>query len=316
MHRYRAYGELRDVPHVVVDGSAQPGTVLVLSHWPGMPTPDALRADLSAEIAFAYLDHPELRADAEYVTNNHCDQDGLVSVFALTRPDDARARRDRLIDIARAGDFGCFHDRDAARAAIAIANLEDAIDGDPYPELLDRLPELADHPERYREHWADEDEHISLTEAAIADGTITITEDPALDLAVVHVPESWRTRAVHRFTMTDQGVAHPYAVFNATDRFVVVTVGGAVPDLRFRYETWVHLVSRRPRPRVDLAALANDLTAADRADGRWTFDGVDGLSPALHHVDGATTTVTDVEFVARVTDALRAATTTWSPYPD
>ena len=60
MHRYRAYGELRDVPHVVVDGSAQPGTVLVLSHWPGMPTPDALRADLSAEIAFNYLDHPEL----------------------------------------------------------------------------------------------------------------------------------------------------------------------------------------------------------------------------------------------------------------
>ena len=49
---YRAYGELRDVPHVVVDGSGQPGTVLVLSHWPGMPTPDALRADLSAEIAF------------------------------------------------------------------------------------------------------------------------------------------------------------------------------------------------------------------------------------------------------------------------
>ena len=102
------------------------------------------------------------------------------------------ARRDRLVDIARAGDFGCFHDRDAARAAIAIANLEDAIDGDPYPELLDRLPELADHPERYRELWAAEDEHISLTEAAIADGTITITEDPALDLAVVHVPDSWQ----------------------------------------------------------------------------------------------------------------------------
>jgi hypothetical protein len=221
-----------------------------------------------------------------------------------------------LIDIARAGDFGRFHDRDAARAAIAIANLEDAIDGDPYPELLARLPELADHPERYRDRWADEDEHITATEAALADGTITITEDPALDLAVVHVPEEWRARSVHRFTMTDQGVAHPYAVCNATDRFVIVTVGADAPDLRYRYETWVHFMSFRPRPRVDLTAIAGELSAADRAPGRWVFDGVDGLSPALHHVDGDTTTVTDDEFVARVTDSLRAAASTWSPYAD
>ena len=316
MHRYRAYGELAGIPHIVVDGSGQDGTVLTLSHWPGMPTPDALRADLSAEIAFAYLDHPELRSDAAFVTNNHCDQDGLVSVYALTEPEAALARRERLIDIARAGDFGRFHDRDAARAAIAIANLEDAIDGDPYPELLERLPELADHPERYRDRWADEDEHITATEAALADRTITITEDPALDLAVVHVPEEWRARSVHRFTMTDQGVAHPYAVGNATDRFVIVTVGADAPDLRYRYETWVHFTSFRPRPRVDLADLASTLTAADSAAGSWAFDGVDGLSPALHHVGGATTSVTDAEFVTRVTDALRAAASTWSPYPD
>jgi hypothetical protein len=316
MHRYRTYGELRDVPHVVVDGSAQPGTVLVLSHWPGMPTPEPLRADLSAEIAFRYLDHPELQVDAEFVTNNHCDQDGLVSVFALTRPDDARARRDRLVDIARAGDFGRFHDRDAARAAIAIAILEDAIDGDPYPELLECLPELADHPERYREHWAEEDEHITLTEAAIADGTITITEDPTLDLAVVRVPDEWRSRVVHRFTMIDQGVAHPFAVYNATDRFVVVTLGAHTPELRDRYETWVHYVSRRPRPRVDLTELAASLTADDTAPGRWVFDGVESLSPALHHVDGDATTITDDEFLARVTETLRASAATWSPYPD
>jgi hypothetical protein len=315
MHRYRAYGELRDVPHVVVDGSAQPGTALVLSHWPGMPTPDPLRRDLSAQIAFAYLDGGQ-PVDAEFVTNNHCDQDGLVSVFALIDPDAANARRDRLVDIARAGDFGTFREREAARASIAIANLEDSLDGDPYPELLARLPELADRPERYRAHWEDEDAHITATETAIADGTITITEDPSLDVAVVHVPESWRARAVHRFTMTDTGVAHPYAVHNATDRFVVVTVGADAPDLRYRYETWVHYVSTRPRPRVDLAALADELTAADHAGGRWVFDGVDSLSPALHHAGDERTTITDDEFVARVTDALRTATSTWSPYPD
>jgi hypothetical protein len=315
MHTYRAYGELSGVPHVVVDGSGQPGTVLTLSHWPGTPTPQVLRADLSAEIAFEYLGHPELHVDAAYVTNNHCDQDGVVSVFALTDPAAALTRRARLIDIARAGDFGRFHDRDAARAAIAIANLEDSIDGDSYPELLGRLPELADRPDRYREHWAEEDEHITLTEAAIADGTITITEDPELDVAVVRVPDAWRARAVHRFTMTDAGVAHPYAVHNATDRFVIVTVGGAVPDLRYRYETWVHYTSSRPRPRVDLTDLATELSRDDTA-GTWAFDGVDSLSPALHRIGGEETTITDDAFLTRVTDTLRAARTTWGPYPD
>jgi hypothetical protein len=315
MYRYRAYGELRDVPHVVVDGSAQPGTALVLSHWPGMPTPEPLRRDLSAEIAFAYLDHPELRVDVEFVTNNHCDQDGLVSVFALTDPDAALARRDRLIDIARAGDFGTFHERDAARAAIAVANLADTIDGDPYPPLLELLADLADRPERFREQWADEDEHLGATETAISDGTITITEDVDLDLAVVRVPASWRSRAVHRFTTTAEGAAHPWAVQNATDRFVVVTLGGGAPELRYRYETWVHYTSRRPRPRVDLADLAAELTAAD-GHGTWVFDGVDGLSPSLHHVGDIGTDLDDDDFVARVTDSLRAAASTWSPYPD
>jgi hypothetical protein len=33
-------------------------------------------------------------------------------------------------------------------------------------------------------------------------------------------------------------------------------------------------------------------------------------------VDGDTTSVADDEFVARVTDTLRTAASTWSPYPD
>ncbi|MGZ4675059.1 MAG: DUF6687 family protein [Acidimicrobiia bacterium] len=314
--QYRPYAELRDVPHVVVDGSAQPGTVLTLSHWPGSATPDVLRADLSAEIAFRYLDRPDQQVDVEFVTNNHFDQDGLVSVFALTRPDEARPRRDRLIDIARAGDFSRFHDRAAARAAIAIANLDGPEGEDPYPEVLARVPELVDHVDRFRDLWAEEDAHVTATEQAIADGTITITEQPELDLAIVDVPASWHARAHHRFTMTDAGAAHPYAVYNATDRFVVVTVGAGPPELRYRYETWVHYVSRRPRPRVDLTPLAAELRHDETGPGRWTFDGVDSLSPALHLVGSDSTSIDADEFVARVTDTLRAARATWSPYPD
>lgn len=311
---YRNYGELSGIPHVVVDGSGQDGTVLTLSHWPGTPTPEAYRADLSAEIAFRWLDAPDPSMDAAYVTNNHFDQDGLVGVFALVDPETALACRDRLIDIARAGDFSCFHERDSARAAIAIANLGARVEGDAYPELLPRLPELADHVDRFADAWRDEDAHITATEAAIADGTITITEDPALELAVVRVPDTWAARTVHRFSTTDEGAAHPYAVYNATDAFAILTVGAGAPELRYRYETWVRLTSRRPRPRVDLAPLAAALTAEEPGGATWTFDGVQSLSPALHTVGGAESGIDAERFVTLVTAALRTAVATWSPY--
>ena len=310
---YRPYGELRDVPHLVVDGSAQPGTRLTLSHWPGADCPDPLRADLSAEIAFNYLDRPDLQVDVGFVTNNHFDQDGLIGVFALTRPGDALPHRNRLIDIARAGDFGRFHDRDAARAAIAIAALGATADGDPYPTVLHDVVRLATDVESFRSLWADEDEHIGDTERAIADGTITITEEPELDLAIVRVPDDWHARTVHRFSTTGTGAAHPYAVHNATDRFAVLTLGGGPPELRDRYETWIHYTSCRPRPRVDLGDLATDLTRRETT-GRWVFDGVEALSPALHF-EGTTSDVDDETFVTAVREALTEARVTWSPYP-
>ena len=311
---YRAYSELTDTPHVVVDGSAQDGTVLTLSHWPGAATPETLRADLSAEIAFNYLDDPEFHVDAPYVTNNHFDQDGLVAVFALTQPDAALARRERLIDIARAGDFGRFHHRDAARAAIASANLGAAAEGDAYDVVLPQLVALAEDVGSFEEYWAEEDAHITVTELAIAAGDITITEHPELDLAIVTVPPSWTAQTVHRFSATDVDAAHPYAIHNATDRFKVLTIGTGPPVLRYRYETWVHYTTCRPRPRVDLTDLAATLTERDAGPGTWTFDGVQGLSPALHLVGARTSAITDADFVAAVSGELGAARSTWSPH--
>jgi hypothetical protein len=132
--RYLAYDHADHSPHVVVDGSARTGTLLTLSHWPGSATPQPLRADLSAEIAFRYLEAPELHVDAGAVTNNHFDQDGLTAAYALVSPDDAAQRRNTLIDVARAGDFGKFRDRNSAPIAMAIAELGDSLDADdPYP---------------------------------------------------------------------------------------------------------------------------------------------------------------------------------------
>jgi Family of unknown function (DUF6687) len=318
--RYLAYSALEGVPNVIVDGSAHPDSLLTLSHWPNSETPVVLRDDLSAQIAFHYLDHPELHVPAAVVSNNHFDQDGLMSVYTLVEPEGARARRERVIDVARAGDFGTYHDPDSVRVAWTIARLEEDLPGaDAYPVLLDRVPELLDHPDRFRDTWVEEDAHLRAGEAAIASGLVRIEEIDALDLAIVTVPEEWAAHPVHRFTRSGLWAAvHPSAVANATDRFRILSVQGTSYELQYRYETWVRYVSRRPPGRIDLTMLAGELTALEPGDARWVFDGVDAIAPSLHLVGAgaeAASAIPPEHFRARVVDTLAAGVSAWDPYP-
>src|SRR5687768_1250126 len=112
---YVAWDELGGRPSIIVDGYPAEGTVLTLSHWRGSGSPEELADDLSTQIAFRYLDRPDLAVDAEAVSNNHFDEDGLCGIFAVLHPGEALARRDRLIQVASTGDFDTFQDRDMAR---------------------------------------------------------------------------------------------------------------------------------------------------------------------------------------------------------
>jgi hypothetical protein len=315
--RYLAYDQLDGVPNIVVDGSLHADSLIVLSHWPKSGSPAALRDDLSAQITFHYLDHPELHVPADVVSNNHFDQDGLMSVFTLVDPDGARARREQVIDVARVGDFGTYRDRTSAQIAWTIAVLGEEIwdTEDPYPAVLARVPELLDHPERFRDSWADEDAHLRASEEAIASGTVTIEEHADLDLAIVTVPEDWARRRVHRFTRSLQQSVHPTAVNNATDLFRVLVVQGQHYEMQYRYETWVQYQARRPPGRIDLTPLADELNALDSGAGSWTFDGVGEIGPMLHRVGGdGSSTITPEAFRDRVIQALATGTSAWDPY--
>ncbi len=279
--RYVEYGALDGIPNIVVDGSAHPDSLLTLSHWPGTPTPEVLQDDLSAQITFRYLDHPELHVPAEAVSNNHFDQDGLMCVYTLVDPEGAQSRRERAIDVARAGDFGTYVDRDSARIAWTIARLGEDVgdDADPYAVVLERVPELLDHPERFRDRWADEDAHLEASEAAIASGAVQIEELEAIDLAIVTLPEQWTRKPIHRFTRSESQAVHPAALNNATDRFRLLIARGTEYEVQYRYETWVQYRSRRPlgphrpeaarraaqRPRAGTRAVDLQRRRADRA---------------------------------------------------
>jgi hypothetical protein len=293
--------EQATTPNVVVDGSPNDSTVLTLSHWPGSPTPDALGRDLSAEIAFAYLDDPSCWVDAAAVTNNHFDQDGLVSAFALVEPELATTHRDLLIDVAAAGDFGTYRDRRAARASMVIAAWCQT--GLSYDTALARLLALVLDPEPYRDVWATEDAHLTASEAAIDDGRIVISELDELDLAVVTVADG-PSGTAHRFAhQTFEGV-HPMALHNATDRFRLLVVREGRFRYVDRYETWVRFRSRPTLPRVDMRPLAVRLNELDTTT--WTAEAPGALAPSLGH-DGRSGLAPEA-VIEIVTDHLITAT--------
>src|SRR6185436_2936891 len=117
---YAGYSASEAVPNVVIDGSPNAQTVLTLTHWPGYPQPAGYHFDLSAEMAFHFIDEPIAHPLADVVTNNHYDQDGLVGLHALIDPEQSLLHRQLLIDIASAGDFAKTSDRGAARASMTI----------------------------------------------------------------------------------------------------------------------------------------------------------------------------------------------------
>lgn len=309
--RYAEYDASADTPNVVIDGSPNARTVLCLTHWPGIACVEpSLAADLSAQMALRYVERGmDLHGEAEIVTNNHFDQDGLTGVYALVDPERALEHRDLLEDIAAAGDFGTYRDRRAARISAAISATGMLTPGDPYPVGLEHLPRMIDDVEAYRDLWVDDDERLTASEQALDRGLVTIEEDADLDLAVVTVDESVQPTWGHRFTGQRYVGIHPMAIHNATDMSTIALLHDQRFTLTHRYETWVQYKTRRRRQRVALLPLARALTDVDGVP--WRADAVGALTPTLSH-DGASSLDATV-FVERVRDHLATAPPAWDP---
>jgi hypothetical protein len=328
--RFVPYTELDGEPNVIVDGAATVNTLLTLSHWPGSNVPVPLRADLSAEIAVRYLEQPEQHVDAALVSNSHFDEDGLLGVFALVDPETALDVKDLLVDVARAGDFGWSHTRHAARVAFAISALVDpkvspldatifvgdypAMAARLYRELLPMVSTLLTEPDRFRDLWSREDEHLTASDRMIDDGDVTIVEHPKLDLAIVTMPTALRDGVVHRFTQPRDTGLHPMAVHNRTDMTRIAFVSEGHYEVQLRYETWVQLVSRRPLPRPDLAPLAWRLNELESGGGDWRFDGAEQITPrlSLHGADDSD--LEPKQFVDELMAFIPHAAHAWDPW--
>ncbi|HWS44776.1 MAG TPA: DUF6687 family protein [Acidimicrobiia bacterium] len=287
--RYVPYGDLAGRPNVIVDGSGTSGTLMTLSHWPHSGTPAALKRDLSAESAFAYLDRPDLHVRAELVSNNHLDEDGVAGAYALVAPEHALAHRDLVIEVARAGDFSRTTSRTAARIAFALETLAARPDAS-YEQALEAFPALLDDPGGARALWQDSDDELERDLAVPCE----IREDDDLDLAVVRAARD----------------IQPLALYGRVRAFTVCVLVPGRPRVEQRYESWVQYVSRPVRPRRDLRPLAAQLTELDAVE--WRAGAPGDLTPVCApRGDSAL----DPEAVAaHVAEHLRAAPAAWDPY--
>jgi hypothetical protein len=328
--RFLPYTQAAAVPNIIVDGARNERTVLTLSHWPKSGSPADLRGDTSTAIVFNYLDSPRFHVEADAVSNNHFDEDGLVGIFAMLHPDSAQRHRDLLIDVAQAGDFGVFSQRHAARMAFVLSAYADPessplpghlftlpyadLASELYLQLLNVLPSLLTSVDDYRTLWENEDAELTASEELIERGLITIDEQPDLDLAIVRLPEDLARHRVHRFTQQRLAECHPFALHNRTACARLLILQGRRVEFHYRYESWVQLASRRPPPRVDLSDLVSELNREETSGGRWVFDGVDRITPKLHLEGSATTFIPLDAIVRRVEHQLRTGQSGWDPY--
>ncbi len=324
---FLGYSASAGQPNIVVDGSPNEGTVLTLTHWPGYAQPAGFHFDLSAEMAFHYLDEPIDHPPADIVTNNHFDQDGLVGLHALIDPDLSLSHRRLLIDVAAAGDFATFHDRHAARASMVIDGYAD-VERSPiadrligsyseqcvvlYEETLPLLVSMAVEGERFRDLWADEDAELTSSMTAIRRGTVAIEELADVGLAVVTISDSERRRGGHRFAGESFEGVHPMALHSATDCLRLLIIHGRRYQFVDRYETWVQFRSRPTMARVDMRPLADRLMESERDSAVWTAEGPGSLTPTLR-VDGESSLDSNV-VRDLVVDHLRCGAPAWDPY--
>ncbi len=330
--QYLPVTEIGARPHVVVDGAARPGTVGTLSHWPGTPTPRRLWADTSAEIVLRALRRPRLLpADVRLATVDHYDADGMIALGLLVVEGLAERHGPLMATAARAGDFDVIHSRPAALVAFALGALgpggaaasdDQAVTADGAVDAtalsarraLEVLPALADRPAAFEELWGPEAAAYDAACALLHGGVVVIEEDRARDLAVARIEEDavgdtargWAGSIVHRA-----------ALHSATTCLRVAQVVGRRYRLHYRYESWVRLGRRRPRPRVDLTPLAAALTEAETDGGQWRFDGAGAITPHLGRVDGGPSTLSPDRWLAEVRsafDTLDRLPPAWDPY--
>lgn len=278
---------LESLPFLCVDGVVERG--LNVSHWPGNRTPAHLKADTSTEMALN-LARDAGRASwlkgVSIVTNNHFDTDGLLSVFAVLRPEDALRHEKEMIQAARTGDFGEWTTPDALKFDSVVTAYDDdrrspiasEIRGRPeheryqiiYDSLLSALPGLLSGAAAHKELWSSRLQSYMLSMMRMKD-VARVREHEGARLSVIETIEPLDEMA--RFN-----VARHHRVLTATR-----SPEGFVYEMAFQIFSWFETVTPPRGSRFDLTDTGHEFDRLETGGGgRWTYTGNDSLESRLY----------------------------------
>ncbi len=329
-YRYVPYYQIGDEPHIIVDGAPLSSTCLNLSHWPVNNTPDTLRRDTSTETVFAWLDQGDTHQSPGIVSNNHFDEDGLFSVFAVCEPELAARHRKLLVDASYAGDFGVVRTPEAARLCFVLESYgcqatspfpASSFDGEDevvtaalYAQMLGLLPVLLENIDAYESFWQAQDAHLTESQQWLDSGRVRIEEFHEHDLAVVHIPEDLPLRTVTRYFQNELAAVHPFAIQTATDCTRLLRIQGRNIEFQYRYETWVRFVSRRPKSRVKLNKLCLHLNALESSGDSWILEEPNNIIPRLYLDGNGKTSIDSADIFEALIENLAGQPVAWDPF--
>ena len=262
---------------------------LNVSHWPGNRTPAHLRADTSTEMALKLARDPgreEWLRGVSIVTNNHFDTDGLLSVFAVLRPEEALRHEKEMVRAARTGDFGEFTTPEAFKFDSVVTAFDDdrrspiasEIRGRSehqryqivYDHLLSLLPGLLSSAPAHKDLWAARLSAYMRSMMRIRD-VARVREHEAARLTVIETDEPLDEMA--RFN-----VARHHRVLTATR-----SEGGILYETAFQVFSWFDTVTPPRGTRFDLAGVAAEFDRLEPpGSGHWTYTGDDSLEARLY----------------------------------
>lgn len=315
MHYVPDSPELHALAHVRIGPApaTAPRPALHLGNEAGIRLAPHLRADTTAEIVLRLLrseDVARLR-QITAVTSVQFQPGHLLAMWALCEPDEALARAERLVDAARAAEFGVRRSSEAVQVACFLRAYREETgitdDAQLYRELLPQIGRLLDRPRDFDLYWVGEYSDVIQSDSLLGSGAVQIEVYDEIDLTVIYTPLR----------------LHDITRYSATPTFRLLTVRSEnTYILEYRRESWVQYRSCRPLPRAELAPLAQRLNLFERAPGRWRADPVtlpvprmyldagDGR-PAPSSIDAETVIAETVEYLRL---AARRRELHWSPY--
>lgn len=84
-------------------------------------------------------------------------------------------------------------------------------------------------------------------------------------------------------------------------------------EVRQRYESWVERVTERPRPGRYLSIFADTLNRCEASGGRWVYDGVEQIMPALKLIGAEAGTIPSASFLTQLIEFVKLTPPAWIP---